>query len=430
MDINKYLIFLFSIDFFERALFGVIVPFFPLIAKEKHLNEALIGLVFALYSVGGIFSSLISHLFKKTDKIKLILTIFILLMGISVILFGLTKLISNLWIFLISTCLLRFNQGMLSTLMSIFTIDIININLSNNEIVHQRYIMYFSIIGLIGNISGSSLGSFLFIYFGFIGMFVFLGLFLVFTSVINQIVSVEFEFQKKQENEEIKFEEIVEENEEKKEKENNLIHRNSIKNYFKFSIIINFILMSLGICNFYSIYPSFSLNMKNNFKLDKNIISLIFSSSRIIVLFIVIINAIIPQKINFVLQFNIGIILQIIGLLLIPPITQIGIPKQIWIVILGLNMGTIGLNLTNNSIVCIFIQISKDIYGENGEKVINVSAIYLLIFNVGELFGPLLGGLLSTQYGFNISMLFFSSLTLIIYLIYLFFYKIKANFCS
>ena len=410
MDLKNYLIFLFMIAFLERSLFGVIVPFYPLLAKERHLNKVLIGLVFAMYAIGGVLSSIIIILVKKHKILKVMksqITKLSFLMALTVFLFGLTKSIKSPNLFLFASLIFRLLQGFISNFMNVITYDLINITFEKDKISHQKFLKYYMVFIVMGDMLGPSIGSVIYLLFNYIGLFIFLGIIFIILSFFNNLIYIP---NLTEENLLENFN--IEINEEEKEEFN-------LKYYLKFPLIINFILMVLIYSNFYSIYPIYSINMKEQFKINKVKISLIFSTARIISIFALIFSAIFSSKINIKVQFNFGIIIQIIGLLFIAPTVQIGIPKEIWIVILGLNFSALGLNLCCTAIIVIFIEISEDLYGLKGKKIIDISALSMLSYSLSEFFGPFFGAFLSTKIKFSIEMLIFSMITLSVYLIYL-----------
>ena len=437
MNAKTFLLINLFLIFFERALFGIIVPFYPLLAKERNLNEILIGLVFGMYAVGGVSSSLIVIIIKKQmnlNTMKSQLAIYGFVMGLTVILFGVIKLIQNPTFFLLSSMLLRFAQGYISGAFKIIVLDMIKIIFENDKNSHKRFLGFLLTFDVMGDFLGPSIGSVIHVFFGYICLFLFLGLLFLLLSFVIKIVKIKnFPIEKKNllENLSEEVKEVKEEKEEKNQgNQEKTTKQKCIKDYFKFPIMMNSSLMLLIFTNFYLIYPNYSLNMKKKFNLDDSMISLIFSTSRLVVCIFALISATLANKLDFKMQYNFGCIIQIIGLLFIAPSTQIGIPKAIWIVVIGLNFSALALNLCCNSFILIIIEISEKIYGRNGKELIDSSALFLLIYNLSEFFGPLLGGFLVNYMKFSIEMIIFSIITFVVYLLYVFsskFSKIRNN---
>ena len=200
--------------------------------------------------------------------------------------------------------------------------------------------------------------------------------------------------------------------------------------FFKFlayrDIILIFCALALGMIAFTYFFPSLTNHLTKNYNLNIGTSSLFFSVP--VVTYFIMINLTNPiSKIigNFH-SISAGIVTNIIGVYLIFPLPPF--PKNIISIIVGLCFIGAGGPLIFILGLIELSKIVKKINGNYDKNTINdiASAMNNLFISIGDLLGPIIGGFLSSHFGFKFCCLTIFIIFVLIYILFLYYYD-KGN---
>ena len=170
------------LNFLSFSTYGLPIAFFPKEAKNRGISAFVVGIIFSMYPLGGfIFGFIVGKMLNTWRRERMILYSQ-LLMGISIVIFGLANLISGSFFFIIITLITRAMQGIsIGTYQTVaysyipdYWADEIDIRISILEIF----------VGL-GIGSGPLIGTLFYETIGYLAIYLFPGIFImVFGSIL------------------------------------------------------------------------------------------------------------------------------------------------------------------------------------------------------------------------------------------------------
>ena len=99
------------INFLSFSTYGIPITFFPNIAEIRGISDLLSGFIFAMYPLGAFFCGfIVGKMLTKWERKRVIISSQIL-MGISILIFGLSDLSQNNIVFIIVALVTRATQG-------------------------------------------------------------------------------------------------------------------------------------------------------------------------------------------------------------------------------------------------------------------------------------------------------------------------------
>ena len=389
--------------FFNNLLNFGILPFFPLISKEKNISISLIGIILTINSIGSAVAILLIKYFKDSNPFKLIIKSNLILQLI-ICIFGFLNKINNENLFCISNALTLFCIGVIRTfgLSYIYgTVGIIYKN--NNELQKKRYALA-KLIGNSGQIFGTIIGGLLFKFFGYSGMFNIL-------AIIYFIITLLFLF--------LLRNEINNFNEDNFNKETNY---KISKIYCEKKIYLSFLFLLASAIVGQIIRPGFSIHLKNSFNIENSEVSYYFTFYGIgttIGNFIVIISM---KYFGDITLIYFSFVLGIIGLILVGPTTFIGLPLNIYLVVFALTLLGFSKSFINIPNFNFFFNVlfNEEEFSLN-EKNSNIIASFIneFIFSFSGISGPFIGGFLTDYLNFADGMFIYALFCSLIFICFI-----------
>lgn len=102
--------YLWVLHFCMFSTYAVALSFFPSISKSKEFSPTTTGIIFSFYPFGGLCIGFLTTKLTKRYTKKALLYFFLILLGLFLILFGMTKYIGNQFLFLLLSVISRFGQ--------------------------------------------------------------------------------------------------------------------------------------------------------------------------------------------------------------------------------------------------------------------------------------------------------------------------------
>ena len=393
---KKSIILLICMNTFSAMGYSIVAPLFPVLGKDFSISEALLGWIISTYAISNcITTPFVPKLCKRFSRIKL-LYLATFFEATCTLLYSFLEKIPSLTLFLIIVFSLRIINGIFSSFITTLVYSLV-CSLSNEEEVKMN-LGYLEIGLSLGSSAGPLFVAIFYKIGGYKLPFFLLGLFL-YTSVY---------LTKKLESEKLDKNEIDEE-----------------PSVFKFLNNLHIIFISgalvLSVVTYTFYFPCLTNHLNEQYNLSVSLSSLFFSVPVISYLIIVNFINIISKKLGNFHSISAGILSNIIGIYLIYPLPPF--PKQIVFIIIGLSLIGAG------SLIFIFslIELSKilkKICVNYDESTINdiASAVNNLFTSIGNLLGPIIGGFLSSHFGFKISCIIIFMIFSVFYILFLFFF--------
>ena len=225
----------------------------------------------------------------------------------------------------------------------------------------------------------------------------------------------------------ISVEKAINEEEQDSEEE----EHSTLKTIFHCKVLVNLGTVSIGIIVTTFYFPCLSYHLTQNYGLSVSISSLFFIVGMVFYLFILQFLTKITNKLGMQGTPCLGLLMTAVGCLFIYPVPPI--PKSIISIIFGLCMaGGAGAPIN----VPALINLSKYLKTYNptlGDFTANdiASTLYSLVNDIGDFIGPIIGGFLSTKFGFKNCCLFISIFIFIYIFLFLFtFFEEITNECK
>ena len=394
---KRSIILLICMNMFSGMGYSIVLPLFPVLEKDFSISEALLGWIISTYAISNcIITPFIPKLCKKFSRIKLLYfsTFFEATCTLS---YSFLEKIPSLPLFLIIVFSLRIIHGICAAIISTLVYSLA-CSLSDEDEI--KSILGYIETGLsFGSTSGPLYVSILYKIGGYKLPFFLLGLFLYISVYLTRIL----------EGEKLDKNEIEEE-----------------PSFFKFFNNLDIILIStavtLGMITFTFYYPCLTNHLTNNYNLSISLSSLCFSVPLFSYFVMINFTNIISKKIGNFNSIFAGIIIYSIAIYLIYPLPPFS--NKIAFTIIGLSLvgagGPVIFILSLLEISKILNKISKN-YDQNTINDI-ASAANNLFVSIGDLLGPIIGGFISSHFGFKFTCIFLFCILVIFNLLFIFFY--------
>ena len=394
---------LFFMNMFTGMAYSIIAPLFPGIATKHNVNEDILGLLISIGALASFCAApFVPKLISKFGRIDLL---YFSTFGEAtcVILYGFFNFIPSYYSFIIIGFSVRIIHGIFTGIVGILIYSLVSCISSEDEI--QMALGNMEVAWCLGLSAGPLFASVFYKLGGYILPFVALGGSLYISVYLTKIISEE---------------KINTEDEgEKNENEPSIF-----KSIFHISIILNLFTVTIGIIVTTFYFPCLTNHLTQNYNLSISISSLFFVVGMVFYMFILQFLT----KITILLGMHgtsaFGILMTSLGCLFIYPVPPI--PQNILSILLGLCL-TGGAGAPIN--VPALINLSKDLkkYDPDLDEFVAsdiASTLYTIVNDLGDFIGPVLGGFLSSNYGFKKCCLILSIFIIIFLVIFiLFFFK-------
>ena len=394
---------LFFMNMFTGMAYSIIAPLFPGIATKHNVNEDILGLLISIGALASFCAApFVPKLISKFGRIDLL---YFSTFGEAtcVILYGFFNFIPSYYSFIIIGFSVRIIHGIFTGIVGILIYSLVSCISSEDEI--QMALGNMEVAWCLGLSAGPLFASVFYKLGGYILPFVALGGSLYISVYLTKIISEE---------------KINTEDEgEKNENEPSIF-----KSIFHISIILNLFTVTIGIIVTTFYFPCLTNHLTQNYNLSISISSLFFVVGMVFYMFILQFLAKITKLLGMHGTSAFGILMTSLGCLFIYPVPPI--PQNILSILLGLCL-TGGAGAPIN--VPALINLSKDLkkYDPDLDEFVAsdiASTLYTIVNDLGDFIGPVLGGFLSSNYGFKKCCLILSIFIIIFLVIFiLFFFK-------
>ena len=394
---------LFFMNMFTGMAYSIIAPLFPGIATKHNVNEDILGLLISIGALASFCAApFVPKLISKFGRIDLL---YFSTFGEAtcVILYGFFNFIPSYYSFIIIGFSVRIIHGIFTGIVGILIYSLASCISSEDEI--QMALGNMEVAWCLGLSAGPLFASVFYKLGGYILPFIALGGSLYISVYLTKIISEE---------------KINTEDEgEKNENEPSIF-----KSIFHISIILNLFTVTIGIIVTTFYFPCLTNHLTQNYNLSISISSLFFVVGMIFYMFILQFLTKITKLLGMHGTSAFGILMTSLGCLFIYPVPPI--PQNILSILLGLCL-TGGAGAPIN--VPALINLSKDLkkYDPDLDEFVAsdiASTLYTIVNDLGDFIGPVLGGFLSSNYGFKNCCLILSIFIIIFLVIFiLFFFK-------
>ena len=405
---------LFFMNMFTGMAYSIIAPLFPEIASRHGVDEEILGYIISILAFSSFCTApFVPIMIKKFGRIDIL---YFATFGEAtcVILYGFFNYIPSYNSFVIISFCVRIIHGMFTGFVGILVYSLASCISTEDEI--QIALGNMEVAWCLGLSAGPLFASIFYQLGGFTLPFLALGCSLYISVYLTKIISLE------------KIND--DETENKKDENENEEEYSILKSIFHFSIIINLGTVTIGIIVTTFYFPCLTNHLTQKYNLSISISSLFFVVGMIFYMFFLQFLTKITKKLGFYGTECLGLLMTCIGCLFIYPVPPI--PQSIIFILIGLCL-TGGAGAPIN--VPALINLSKDlkIYNKNLDDYTAsdiASTLYTIVNDIGDFIGPILGGFLSSKFGFKKCCLIISVFILIFIIIFfLFFFKeIKNGF--
>ena len=391
---------LWCINTFSGMGFSILSPLFPSMGIKNGFSESLIGWIIGIYALSSTcISPFTPLLIKKFTRIKL-LYVCTFFEATSTLLYGIIGFLNSFYMILIFMFIIRIIHGCCTGIIGTLVYSL-TISLSNPSEL-KKSLGNLEVGWCIGITCSPLFASFFYKLGGYSLPFLVLGSFLYTSFILSTFVDKE----KTESDEEIKEDPPF------------------IK-YFKYGEI-SFVLGAFffGYITQSFFYPCLANHLKINFGLNISASSLFFVIIAISNLIVLQFLDLLTKKFGLYETTCLGLIIVSFGVLMVYPYPPL--PKSIILIILGLILiGGGGVPIFIPGLVVLNKNI-KNVDNNIDDLTVNdiTSAINFLTVNIGDFCGPIIGGFLSTQFGFKHCCLIIS-IIVISYCIFYFIYFYK-----
>ena len=371
---SKILI-LISFSIISEVGYSLLAPLYPFIAKKLGLSNSLIGLVFSSFALSNFFATLITPTLITLIGRQRCFYLGILTEGICTICFGLISFISNSMMFTVFSFIIRFAQGAGGAVVQTL---IYSLTAATSEKESLEKNLGFMELGCsIGVAIGPLFASIGYYLFGFEFPFFLAGIIeIIMASLICDL--------------------------EIKERENENDNVSIIKIITNKNVFMTFLATMIDMISISFIYPVFATHLHRKFGLSPEIISLFFIIETIAYFFSIQYLNTINKTLGNKLTMTVGTMLNATFILFLCPNSFL--PQICSIIIIGLaGLGVAGALISIPAVIDIIDTMKNEMGIEEHIAQDYSSAIFNLGFFFGETFGPLLGGMLTDKFGFEIA---------------------------
>ena len=398
---------LFFMNMFTAMAYSIIAPLFPGIAARHGINEEILGVLMSILALASFCSTpFVPKLINKFGRLEIL---YFATFGEAtcVIIYGFFNLISSFKLFLIVGFTVRIIHGVFTGIVGVLVYSLATCISSEDEI--QMALGNMEVAWCIGLSAGPLFASIFYKIGGFTLPFLALGCLLYISVYLTKIISAE----------KINNDEEGEKNEDEP---------SVLKHIFHLSILMNFGTIAIGIIVTTFYFPCLTNHLVNNFNLSVSSSSLFFVVGMVFYMFILQFLTKITKKLGMYGTECLGLLMTSIGCLFIYPVPPL--PKSIISILFGLCL-TGGAGAPIN--VPALINLSKDLkrYEPNLDEFASsdiASTYYTLVNDIGDFIGPILGGFLSSHFGFKYCCLIISIFIIFFFALFLlYFFKDIIN---
>ena len=397
---------LFFMNMFTGMAYSIIAPLFPGISTRHGVNEEILGLLISILALASFCTTpFVPKLINKFGRVEIL---YVATFGEAtcVILYGFFNFIPNFHFFIIVGFTIRIIHGAFTGIVGVLVYSLVTCISTEDEI--QMALGNMEVAWCIGLSAGPLFASIFYKIGGFTLPFLALGCSLYISVYLTKIIS---------------YEKINNDDEEKNEDEPSVL-----KNIFRCSILLNLGTVTIGIIVTTFYFPCLTNHLTNNFNLSISVSSLFFVVGMVFYMIILQFLTKITKRFGMHGTECIGILMTALGCLFIYPVPPI--PKSLISILFGLCLaGGAGAPIN----VPALINLSKDLkkfYPNLDEFTASdiASTYYTLVTDMGDFIGPVLGGFLSSHFGFKYCCLIISAIIFVFLIVFfLFFFKDIIN---
>ena len=396
------------INIINGAGYTLISPLLPILGKKENLSESTLGWMIGIFPISScIMTTMIPILGKKFSRIKL-LSYATFFAAISTFLYCVLIFISNKTLLIVFFFALRIFHGFCATIVSVL---ISSLNISSSKKENTQSNLGKSEIALsIGTSISPLICSIFYKIGGYTLPFLFTGAF----SILAFCLSFQI-------------------NDKKIRKESDEVEDYNNYNYLKYltypeiySILLGFVFCMISVT--FS-YPCLTYHLINNYSISVSIASLFFIAPMVPYIITSQFLDKISAKIGIYFTFSLGLFLSGISSLFVyptPPLSQSPIIILIGFFILGI--GSVPVFIPGLVMLSKNIKKIDDSIDEMSANDI-ASAINNLCLDLGNFVGPILGGYLADNFGFQLCCFIITAIVIAYSAIFIlfFFSKIKND---
>ena len=398
----KIIFILFLMNFISGMGYSIISPLFPPLGVKVGLTETIIGIIIGIFDVANtLLTTITPKLCQKFTRIKLL---YFSAFGEATctIIYGIIgHYVKSYYLLIISMLIVRIIHGccgaIIATLVYSLTISLVDSSKT------KKAIGYLEIAWCFGISAGPILASIFYNYGGYSLPFIVVGIILYTSIYLTFLISHE----KTESNDEIeddppflKF----------------LLYKEII-------VILGSFIFGMASESFF--YPSLTNHLTRHYGLSIKISSLFFAILAIAYIITLQFLDLTTKKFGLYGASFIGLAMAALGVLMVYPYYPF--PQKVFSVMIGLALiGGGGAPIFVPGLVSLTKSI-KEIESDLDELSSNdvASAIYNLTVAIGNFFGPMIGGYLSTCFGFKDSCLIISTFIFFYSIIYFIYFRDK-----
>lgn len=394
MQIDFKLLGLLLLNLIINMAISVIAPFYPAEASRRGMSQDIVGFVFAALPLGGFFFSLIFGKYMRYWGRKKLLIIGIFLLIIGFILFAIIDFTENFAIFCSISIIGRMLQGLGLSAYASVCYAYLPILYKEDEL--QEKIGYMEASLGIGMMIAPLLGSLLYYLWGYQAPFyVMAGILLICTPWLIRSLPPD--------NKALMTEK-------KPLSLRKVLSKRKVLFTYGFS---SFVMMGFAFLD-----PVFA-NYLNTFGLNIIEVGVVFSVGTLSYSVCMVVISKYSGSIKRSHLMIVGCVLYIISFIMVGPQSRIGLPKDIWLVCVGMIVLGLGATLTVLPIIPEFMALCAEIYTDEKEGIGDLcSGMFDSSVLVGSLIGPIISGYLTEAVGFEDSASIFAIILFVYMIIY------------
>ena len=397
---------LFFMNMFTGMAYSIIAPLFPGISTRHGVNEEILGLLISILALASFCTTpFVPKLINKFGRVEIL---YVATFGEAtcVILYGFFNFIPNFHFFIIVGFTIRIIHGAFTGIVGVLVYSLVTCISTEDEI--QMALGNMEVAWCIGLSAGPLFASIFYKIGGFTLPFLALGCSLYISVYLTKIIS---------------YEKINNDDEEKNEDEPSVL-----KNIFRCSILLNLGTVTIGIIVTTFYFPCLTNHLTNNFNLSISVSSLFFVVGMVFYMIILQFLTKITKRFGMHGTECIGILMTALGCLFIYPVPPI--PKSLISILFGLCLaGGAGAPINVPALINLSKELKK--FDPNLDEFTAsdiASTYYTLVTDMGDFIGPVLGGFLSSHFGFKYCCLIISAIIFVFLIVFfLFFFKDIIN---
>lgn len=384
------------LNFLSFLTYGIPVAYFPNVAKNRGISAMVVGVIFSMYPLGAFFSGFhVGKMLDKWDRKKVIIYSQ-LVMGLSIITFGLSSLIDDNFLFVAIALLTRTSQG--GSLGAYQTAAYAYVPEFWPDEIELRVGLLEMTVGF-GIGAGPLIGAMIYGVLGYLSIFIGPG---VIIACIGSVVAYFILPQNKKREE--SYEETLSIKASFSRKEMWYTFTAMIFNYIPFTLIM----------------PELENEVVEKGGSPEKA-SLVFACNQLGYALAIAVLIISRQK-NAKAIYFVGLILTIVSMVIMGSDEIISVSNENHLFLLAFGMFLIGIVNALALIPSIseFISILETIFPDTSKHLIDnmASGVFTAAISCAEFIGPILGGILSDFYGFSMNCLIYGVIVFFFLIMY------------